>query len=222
MDDATYVFNQTSAERKRTGRGAISKKNGSKSKRCTLPSDRLSAAEKKKLSGECKKYDLSKPMNWKQFMGMPKDLQSEYLQKLVSYGAGKKDAADMFGCSVGALSQYLYCYHKGEGLFKKMLSSKERNSDDFMKWLGGGEAQNEEQTVEPAAEETKTIEEPVAVTKTAEKSAGLGLLQIESGSLTFTGDARTIFEKALLLMDDFSEYSVTISFQKMGQLGICA
>lgn len=222
MDEATYVFNQTSAERKRAGRGAIGRKNGSKSKRCTLPSDRLSAAEKKKLNGECKKYDLSKPMNWKQFMGMPKDLQTEYLQKLVSYGADKQDAADMFGCSIGALSQYLYCYHKGEGLFKKMLSSKERNSEEFLKWLGGGEAKSTEKPVEAVEEDTEKSEETVAVTNFTEKSSGLGLLQIESGNLTFTGDARTIFEKALLLMDDFSEYSVTISFRKMGRIGACA
>lgn len=220
MNDAQYTFQQTSQERKRTGRGAAARKNGSKSKKCSLPSDNLTESQKKKLNGECKKYDLSGPMNWKQFIAMPKDLQSEYIRKIVSYGGGKRDAAEMFGCTVGALSQYLYCYHKGENLFGKMLSSKAHNPDTFMKWLAGGEARNEEKTICAVAMDAEKTEEPEE--KAEEKNTGTGFFQIESGSLTFTGDAKTIFEKALMLMDDFSEYSVTISFQKTGKIGLCA
>ena len=43
-------------QKKRIARGAYHRKNGSKSKRCTLPSDYLTAAEKRKLNGEVMDY----------------------------------------------------------------------------------------------------------------------------------------------------------------------
>ena len=50
MKDAEYVFRKDIQDKKSIGRGAFHKKTGSKSKKCTLPSDYLSGKEKKALN----------------------------------------------------------------------------------------------------------------------------------------------------------------------------
>ena len=146
MDDAEFMFKQTSAERKRTGRGAMAKKNGSKSKKCGLPSDHLSEAEKKKLNGSVEVYNLGKPMTWEQFRKMSHDLQSEYIRKLAGMGAGRNDIADMFRVKPFTYSNYMTEHHRGE---KFISTSKNRNNDEFVAWFLGEE-------YEPKANDTAT------------------------------------------------------------------
>lgn len=77
MDDFTYDV----IENKRIASGARHRKRGSKSRRCVMPSDLLTAAERKRLNGHVKNYNLSAPMKWAEFKAMPDDLQLEYLEK---------------------------------------------------------------------------------------------------------------------------------------------
>lgn len=48
MTDAEYLFRRDSADKKATARSANKRVSGAKSKKCTLPSDYLTAAQKKK------------------------------------------------------------------------------------------------------------------------------------------------------------------------------
>lgn len=50
MNDYQYTFVQDSREKKNIAHSAAKKVNGSKSKKCTLPGDYLTTAQKKKLS----------------------------------------------------------------------------------------------------------------------------------------------------------------------------
>ncbi len=75
-------FDYDVKEKKRIAAGARARKCGSKSKRCTLPSDYLTAKQKKGLNGKMKTYNLSAPVSYAEFRDMPKDLQKEYLTKL--------------------------------------------------------------------------------------------------------------------------------------------
>ncbi len=54
MTDAEYLFRRDSADKKVTARSANKRVSGAKSKKCTLPSDYLTAAQKKRLNGEVK------------------------------------------------------------------------------------------------------------------------------------------------------------------------
>ena len=86
--------------KKRIARGAAARKCGSKSRRCTLPSDYLTDAQKKARNGKLSTYNLSKPMTYEQFKLMPRDLQREYLLKLRNdMHASTRVIAQMFGCS---------------------------------------------------------------------------------------------------------------------------
>lgn len=50
------------------------------------------------MSGECKTYNLKKPMDWVEFKSMPSDLQKEYIRWLrARFGCNNSVIADMLG-----------------------------------------------------------------------------------------------------------------------------
>lgn len=80
MNDFDYEVLQ----RKRIATGARHKRNGSKSRKCSLPSDHLTRKEWKHMNGEVNTYNLRSPMDWMQFKDMPEDLKKEYITWLVN------------------------------------------------------------------------------------------------------------------------------------------
>ena len=61
------AFDSEVRERKRLVSSARHKKNGSKSKRCSLPSDHLTERQWKARCGEIMEYKLSSPVPWAEF-----------------------------------------------------------------------------------------------------------------------------------------------------------
>lgn len=99
MNDAEYLFKTDAAEKKRNGRGIYNKKGGSKSKKCTLPGDYLTPAQKKKLSKTIVDVNLREPMTWDEFKALSPDIQKEYLIFLRDrFGVSLRDiSSDLFG-----------------------------------------------------------------------------------------------------------------------------
>ena len=95
-----HDFDYDAMQKKRIARGAAHMKRGSKSKKCTLPSDYLTAAQKRRLNGPVSTYKLDEPMNWESFKAMPEDLQKKYILNLQeTYQANDKMIAKLFGKS---------------------------------------------------------------------------------------------------------------------------
>lgn len=111
MTDERFVFNQDVLERSKMKTGARHKKNGCKSKKCTLPSDHLTPSQKKKLNGEVMTIKMNEPYrNWKQFKKLNMSLQAEYIRNLITnYGARSMDIASMFGIAPTTFATY--CMH---------------------------------------------------------------------------------------------------------------
>lgn len=130
MTDERYIFNETVNERSKMKRGAAHRKNGSKSKKCTLPSDHLTAKEKKKLNGECRMIKMNRPYkDWKQFKKLSESVKYSYISGLIEdYGARACDICEMFGISY----QTLYDEFKRWSIPMKPFKKK-RNMDD--RWL---------------------------------------------------------------------------------------
>ena len=90
-------FDYDVLQKKRTAAGARHMKRGSRSKRCSLPSDHLTPAQLKRRNGPVSTYKLDAPMRWDDFKAMPVDLQKKYLTNLVeTYGATNEMLGDMF------------------------------------------------------------------------------------------------------------------------------
>lgn len=96
MNDFDYEVKQ----KKDIARSAAHRVCGGKSSKCDLPSDRLTEAQKRALSGPVESYNLSGPMSWAEFKRMPEDLRKQYLTKLKNdFHASDAMLGRMFGVS---------------------------------------------------------------------------------------------------------------------------
>ena len=132
MNDAEYLFKTDAAEKKRNGRGIYNKKGGSKSKKCTLPGDYLTPAQKKKLSKTIVDVNLREPMTIEQFKALSPEIQVEYLTFIRDrFGVGLRTiSSELFGMSPQYLSNNMIqkgCSHL-KGIFPKkpVIQTKEQ------------------------------------------------------------------------------------------------
>lgn len=136
-------------ERKAMKSGAFHKVNGAKSKKCTLPSDNLTPAQKRKLNGPVVQWNIKAPMSWADLKSMPIALQKEHLSFVQTEFRAPYStlAEDYFGIDRSALS--VYASRKG---IKSALSTGTRaraeDRERLLLWKNG---------------KIKTPEEPVAV-----------------------------------------------------------
>ena len=198
-------FDYDALQKKRIASGAFHMKRGSRSKRCSLPSDNLTPAQLKRRNGPVSTYKLDAPMMWDDFKAMPVDLQKKYLTNLVeAYGATNEMLGDMF-----------YVHPTRVGAVKKALGvinnnprhlSKEKKAIRDQMWaafcngvVGGGDAiketprepkkvetlpvrcpdELEEASITPADTEAPTEAEPVDVK--------IPMLDMTELSATFNG-----------------------------------
>jgi hypothetical protein len=69
-------------QKKRIANNAARMKRGSKSKKCSLPSDHLTQAQWKRRNGPVNTYSLNQPMDWETFKSLPIDIQQSYVDIL--------------------------------------------------------------------------------------------------------------------------------------------
>lgn len=84
------------------------RKGGSKSKKCYLPSDNLTEAQKRKLNGPVYTVKMDRPMTWEELRRLPDTLRRQYLTNLIdTYGASHRMLGEMLGVSRTAVSHEL-------------------------------------------------------------------------------------------------------------------
>lgn len=176
MEDAEYIFNQTSAERKRVGRGDYYKKRKG-GRYVRLPSDNLTEKEKRALNGKCVTYNLNRPASWKGFKTWPQDVQIEYLKKLDDMGATTYDMAKMFGCGYSTLARHrrlLGCACSVGGKHKGIDKSA------WLKFIGDAVPVAPPEVL-TASEET--VEIPEKKEEPQEKKEDTGAIKVDNSSI---------------------------------------
>lgn len=74
------------------------RKRGSKSKKCSLPSDGMTNKQWKERCGPVISYNPNKPMVWEDFKKLPTHIQAEYITNLQhKFGVTAVDLGKMFG-----------------------------------------------------------------------------------------------------------------------------
>ena len=204
--------------KKRIARGAAARKCGSKSRRCTLPSDYLTDAQKKARNGKLSTYNLSKPMTYEQFKLMPRDLQREYLLKLRNdMHASTRVIAQMFGCSYETVRVVICDLGINTGGKKIYM-----NLDQLMRWnnwLSGDaantpvavtepETETETETISAAAEETEDASTPVNNDASTEEIKCAALL---GGKLNLRGTASEILSRLATVFGAESDAQMFVS-----------
>ena len=94
-------------EKKKVARGARYKKCGSKSKLCTLSTDRLTQKQIAAKGGPVVSINLNRPMSWETFKSLSKDTQFEYIYQLMDkYNVTANKLGEMFGVRGWAITLY--------------------------------------------------------------------------------------------------------------------
>lgn len=145
-------FTHDVVQRKRLARNAYAKKNGSRSKKCTLPSDYLSKKEWNARNGKVVSMKMDQVTDWKTFRMMSHDIQEEYLKRLVQkYDCTGKDIAQMFGITNPAFYNYVSKHKLRPGFVAGHIMPKDKRAE----WERFIEGTNpEDETVEVQQEDT--------------------------------------------------------------------
>ena len=163
-------FEYDCLQRKRLASQAKYRKRGSKSKKCTLPSDRLTNKQWKERCGPVVSFNFNKPIEWDRFKKLPVAVQSEYITNLQKrFGATAVDLGNMFG--VRALTVRKHADANDLGVdFPRGHAMSASKKDEWARFLCHEEneanSSNAEQVeVEPAVKENVIIEETKAETE---------------------------------------------------------
>lgn len=99
-------FDYDCLQKKRIAHSA--KKRVRQKKGCSLPSDHLTPAQRKKLNGDVIVVNVNKPIAYRYFKTLSKDLQVIYYNHLVDeFGATQSDIAKMLGVKAKTLFEYI-------------------------------------------------------------------------------------------------------------------
>lgn len=208
-------FDYEVLQKKRISYGARNRVCGSKSRKCSLPSDTLTKKQWKERNSQVVTCNFSKPMNWVDFCKLPIHIQKEYLLYLIErYNVSARDISKMMGISPSYFSRH--CTKNDFGI--KFLSKKvpEENSKMFQAFCNG-EAPTDEPEPEPeqilAKEESQSESEPdpkanpVELTQIRQAS-----MQMKEFFITFDGpfDASMVYNSLACILDRGSDATLEI------------
>lgn len=191
-------------DRKSLARAAKYKKNGSKSKGCTLPSDRLTAEQIRQRNGGLTVYQIGKPITWDTFKGYPLEMQKEYLKHFAKeHNCNVEMLAKMMGCNAATLQAHTT--RKGlSGIVVRKPTVEAQMA--FYRWL---ESQKSPVEPEEPAPEKSQAEEPKKVKMTAcTKST------IRGGMCKLEGSANEILLELQQMLKN-EKVSLFVSWQRM-------
>lgn len=217
MRDEEYIFHQDCREKKAAGRGIYSRKGGSKSKRCRLPSDNLTEAQKRKLNGEVITVKLYSEIAWSDFKKANKQVQKLYiLAWQETFEARQNDIAEMFGISQNGFNQWCK-KHVPEIKWPRKRKISPKWEEYLEKRKTGGICIGEPAEAMPDDTELPMVEPDIPklpeeeIIPTREEAKKVNL-RVEDGHIRMTGNAEAIFTKMLLMFDSKKNYEITVVF----------
>lgn len=158
--DEAYSMISDSREKKSTAASAFkAKTHCGKGGAVKLPSDNMTKKELNAMNGECKSYNLRKPMSWEQFKAMPNDLQIAYIKWIREYfGAPDKwIGSALFGVSQKTISMYILDLKLNVG--KNCGNGRKKwEKESFLAWCTGADAKASKELVSGEAEVEETEE----------------------------------------------------------------
>lgn len=198
------------------GKGAHKKRGGSRSKKCTLPSDHLTQKQRKELNGQVETYRLSEPMSWVEFLRLPTDIQKEYLNSLVrNYGARRTDVLSMFGISSSTMHRYVQ--DKLGGMTPWDNTSPKKPTKAWLDFVSQGDA--ESGAVSKATEDENVDQKPCSCVKHSEGDKATSEALILDGRIALEGYPLQIFQRALFAFETEKKYRVQIAFSVVEETG---
>lgn len=203
MTDERYTYVSDIRDKKITAHGAFAKRSGSKSRRCSLPSDNLTEAEKKRRNSPVSTVKLNKPTTYAEIRKLTPSLQYLYLDHLIThYGARRRDLQDMLGCSDGTMNKLLNSL-PGKLIFE---GRPKHPSKEWKAFLAGQAPEPIPDQPVPPAPEPEPQEEKGEVVLAP---------PVLSGSITMVAVLSDLQDQLLKLIDGDTAYNFTVSFSRV-------
>lgn len=212
-------FDYDCLQKKRLAGQAKYRKCGSKSKKCNLPSDRLTHKQWKDKCGPVITYNPNKPINWDDFKKLPVDLQARYITNLQqNYGVTAVDLGNMFG--VRALTVRKHAESNGLGVeFPRGHAMNASRKEAWARFIGE-ESHDDEVTAAPVSnmENTEAVvfsldnEEPIDEASSELAPVQTKAMSMKRFTLQFSGtiDVNMIANSMKLILGDKAEGELEI------------
>lgn len=195
-------------QKKRIAQSARHRVCGSKSRKCSLPSDSLTPAQRRKLNGPVSAWNLNAPMSWEEFKQMPEDLQKDYLTGIhARFHVGPARLEELFG--VHNVTVYRYLSQNGlKGLMGTRSYPTREQAAEWKKFCAG-ETVADEQDIP----EEQVVDEPVSEQK--KQRPGLTLSDLPAllcgGTVRMEGSARELLPSLVSLLNGHDAH-MSVSF----------
>ena len=215
MTDVEYILREDARSKKSSGRGVYYRKRGSKSKSCSLPSDRLTEKQKKELSGEVKTYNLSVRLSYAEFKQLPPDLMTEYVNRLVSiYGANFSDIAQ----SMGITRETLGVFRDSHPVFPKFKPGgrsawAKSTASEWAEFLKDKRYSNGDVRFVDVKDVQESPDETVPIPE-VEEPASAETVQADAITVTLTGTPQQIAEFISRITDPGFKYIAHIALNR--------
>lgn len=175
-------FDYDAMQKKKLCASARKQKNGSKSRKCSLPSDHLTAAQMRAKNGPVTTCNLNEPMRWEDFKALSADLQREYIKGLHSrfdVGLGVI-GTELFGLSSSGLQFYVK-RHGIEVNIRGVRLNRERRAvwEHWLNRTDGKEAVEEEVVTEEPQDIEAVEPEPVEHEEPGVPTFGMSAMRVE-------------------------------------------
>jgi hypothetical protein len=184
MNDFDYDI----AQKKRVARGAYAHVNRKRGK-CRLPSDYLTAAQRKEMNGAVKTYNITRPMPMDEFVQMPDDLKAEYFRNMQRFGGAATYLVDEMNASAGRIRREA---EKIGVPFLHGCGNRKKWSEKLAEWHAP------EATAAETADENQFSPPPTEG----------GRVELLHARLTIRGERESILQNLRLLMPDDCEITV--------------
>lgn len=213
MTDEKYLFISDIREKKANNRAVYSKRSGAKTRYVSLPSDHLTAAEKKRRNGPVSAVKLNQPITYPELKALTPTMQFLYLDHLVhEYKARQIDIASMLSITPPAFYKFM----------KKLPGKldfgavRRKPAPEWLTFIGGGAEEivpEDTCTDEPIAPETTAEVMPVTIDQPLMAKP---LVLPTSLSFTLSGTTSQLAD----LLDAFTKpgavYDFTITLKEKG------
>lgn len=212
MSEAKAAFIEDLREKKVLARNSKYRKIGSKSKKCTTPSDYLTPAQKRKMNGAVSVYQIGKPITWSEFKLYPVEMQQKWLDAFVEkFDCSTKGMAIVF--NVHPTSINLHCKNKDLKINAKGVYNNEKG-EKIRAWMA---EKSDEEKLNTIVDELKKIAEPKPVEEPKKVEAPVAaqtyfVNTLQNGSMRLSGTSSEIFQTLFGIFRE-ARLSVSIDFE---------
>lgn len=195
-------------QKKNIAHSAAKRKCGSKSKKCNLPSDSLTAKQWKERCGKVMEYQIRRRMEWAEFQSLPKDLKEEYLNNLINkYSANARTIADMFGVNPNTVLRTV----KSNELNVKFLRGKHPSGEQFIEFQKFLDSDSECSDVSDVTD-GEPVDVTLEMTNEPESTPGQ-ITKLDSFTMNFSGEVNVdmIANSLRYILGSAGKAKITIS-----------